>query len=123
MSNSLTEYEVKRLDASPGVAISSNNFNVRFRDAEFCRIRKSDYSIRMHRSRGDSSQNKAERTNSAAGDALVDGGMLSWEKTQLQFEGMTDEHVQVSQLSIDDLHQLECERMEQNAWRPESESL
>ena len=44
-------------------------------------------------------------------------------KKHNQFEGMTDEHVQVSKLSIDDLHQLECERMEQNAWWSESESL
>ena len=44
-------------------------------------------------------------------------------KKHNQFEGMTDEHVQVSKLSIDDLHQLECERIKQNAWWSESESL
>ena len=50
--------------------------------------------------RGDSSQNEAEKTDSAAGDAVVDGGTPSWEKYN-QFEGMTDEHAQVSQLFIE----------------------
>jgi hypothetical protein len=32
-----------------------------------------DFRIPVHRSRGDSGQNEAERTNSAIGDAVVDG--------------------------------------------------
>lgn len=52
-------------DAGPGVGVS--NFEVKFRDAELARVHKSDYRIRVHRSRGDSGQNKAERTNSAIG--------------------------------------------------------
>lgn len=75
-------------DAGPG--IGCNNFDVRFHDAEFSKIHKFDYRICVHRSRGDSGQNEAERTNSAAGDALIDGGSLTWEKHK-QFEEMSDE--------------------------------
>lgn len=42
-----------------------SNLEVRFRDAEICRMFNSDYRVRVHRSRGDSGQNEAERTNSA----------------------------------------------------------
>lgn len=56
------------------------------------RIWKSDYRIRVHRSRNDSHMNEAERTNSAIGDALVDGGTIEWERQKL-FDGSTDEQI------------------------------
>ncbi|CAB3990933.1 Transient receptor potential cation channel subfamily A member 1 [Paramuricea clavata] len=59
-------------DAGPGVS----NFKVKFRDAELYRIFNSDHRICVHRSRGDSGQNEAERTNSAIGDAVVDAVQL-----------------------------------------------
>ena len=65
-------------DVGPGVGVSNNE--VKFRDAEFARIFNSDYRVRVHRSRGDSGQNEAERTNSGCGDALVDGSTLEWKK-------------------------------------------
>ena len=61
-------------DAGPGVGVS--NYEVRFRDAELARIHRSDYHVRVHRSRGDSGQNEAERTNSAIGDSVVDGSTI-----------------------------------------------
>lgn len=53
-------------DAGPGVGV--NNIDVKFRSAELRRIYDRDYRIRVHRSRGDSGQTEAERTNSAIGD-------------------------------------------------------
>ena len=41
------------------------------------RIWKSDYRIRVHRSRNDSHMNEAERTNSAIGDDLADGETIT----------------------------------------------
>ena len=54
------------------------------------RLYNSDYRVRCHRSRGDSGQGEAERTNSAIGDSIVDGETLEWEKTKC-FQGMTEE--------------------------------
>jgi hypothetical protein len=56
------------------------------------RIWKSDYRIRVYRSRNDSHMNEAERTNSAIGDALVDGGTIERERQKL-FDGLTDEQI------------------------------
>ncbi len=72
-------------DAGPGVGVF--NFKVKFRDAErlLCRMFDSDYRIRLHRSRGDSGQGEAERTNSAIGGAVVDAATIEWEKYK-QFE-------------------------------------
>ena len=61
-------------DAGPGVAV--NNFDVEIRLAEICRLWNIDYYSRIHRSRGDSGQNKAERTNSTIEDVVVDDGKL-----------------------------------------------
>ncbi len=98
-------------DAGPGVGIS--NFEVRFRDAEICRMFESDYRIRLHRSRGDSGQGKSERTNSAISDAVVDGATIDWEKFK-QFEGLTPE--EVTNLSVKEFEQIEEARMQKNAW-------
>ncbi|CAC5417173.1 unnamed protein product [Mytilus coruscus] len=46
--------QVDLTDAGPGVAVS--NFEVKFRDAEIACLHKSDYRIRVHRSRGDSGE-------------------------------------------------------------------
>ena len=101
--------------AGPGVGIS--NFEVRFRDAEMARMWNSDYRIRVHRSRNDSHMNEAERTNSAIGDALVDGGTIEWERHRL-FDGLTDD--QISQLTLNEFeeHQRQIIRCSQQiGWR------
>lgn len=98
-------------DAGPGVGVT--NYEVKFRDAEICRMFDSDYRVRVHRSRGDSGQGEAERTNSAIGDAVVDGSTIEWEKYK-KFEGMTDE--EVKKLSVQQYEELEAERMKLNAW-------
>ena len=98
-------------DAGPGVGVT--NYEVKFRDAEICRMFDSDYRIRVHRSRGDSGQGEAERTNSAIGDAAVDGSTIEWEKYKT-FDGMTEE--EVKQLSIKQYEELEEKRMQANAW-------
>ncbi len=115
--NSLTLSPVKPrwaefTDAGPGVGV--NNLEVKVRSAELDRIYDRDYRIRVHRSRGDSGQNEAERTNSAIGDAVVDGATIEWEHYK-RFQGMTKE--EVSCLSIQDFDAYEAQRMETNAWR------
>ena len=65
---------------------------MRFRDAELVRLFNLDIRERCHRSRDDSGQNEAERTNSAVGDAVVDGSKIEWE-VEKRFEGMTPEEI------------------------------
>ena len=103
-------------DAGPGVGVS--NYLVRFRDAELARLYNSDYRVRCHRSRGDSGQGEAERTNSAIGDSIIDGETLEWEKTKC-FQGMTEEEVQ--SMSVKDFQEYEKKRMENNAWEVANE--
>ncbi|CAC5405593.1 unnamed protein product [Mytilus coruscus] len=98
-------------DAGPEVGVS--NFEVKFRDAEIARLHKSDYRIRVHRSRGDSGQGEAERTNSAIGEALVDGGTINWEHYR-RFEDMTKETIE--NMTLEDYESYEKRRMEKNAW-------
>ena len=50
------------------------------------------YRIRLHRSRGDSGQGEAERTNSAIGDSVVDGSTIEWERFK-KFEGLSQKEV------------------------------
>ena len=99
-------------DAGPGVGVS--NTEVRCRDAELSMIEGSDYRVRIHRARGDSGQNEAERTNSASGDAIVDGSTINWEFYS-RFDGMSDE--QVKALNMTEFEKYEHERMSKNAWR------
>lgn len=99
-------------DAGPGVSVT--NFDVQTRVAELCRLWNLDYYIRLHRSRGDSGQNEAERTNSAIGDAMVDGGTINWEYYPV-FHGLTDEEIQ--NLTVEDHARNEVKRKERNAWR------
>ena len=98
-------------DAGPGFGVS--NFEVKFRDAEMCRMFNSDYRIRLHRSRGDSGQGEAERTNSAIGDSVVDGSTIEWERFK-KFEGMSQEEIDA--LGVKEYEELENERMKKNAW-------
>ncbi|CAB4010190.1 Transient receptor potential cation channel subfamily A member 1 [Paramuricea clavata] len=69
--------------------------------------------MRLHRSRGDSGQGEAERTNSAIGDAVVDGATINWEVYK-KFEEMNEE--EINQLSVKEFEELEEQRMEKNAW-------
>ena len=71
------------------------------------------YKITVHRSRGDSGQNEAERTNSAIADSIVDGGTLPWENEK-RFEGMSEEDIE--EMSSEQLELYEKNRMERNAW-------
>jgi hypothetical protein len=98
-------------DAGPGVGVS--NVAVKFRDAELARLEKSDYRVRVHRARGDSGQNEAERTNSASGDAIVDGKTIEWEYHK-KFEGMTSD--ERAAMSINEFDVYEARRMARNAW-------
>ena len=84
-----------------------------FRDAEMARIHNSDYRVRCHRSRGDSGQGEAERTNSAISDSLVDGATLKWEKYR-RFEDLSKDKIKA--MSLHSYEQYEKESMEKNAW-------
>ena len=103
-------------DAGPGVGVT--NYEVKFRAAEICRMFDSDYWVRVHRSQGDSGQGEAERTNSAIGDAGVDGSTIEWEKYK-KFKGLTEE--EVKKLSVKQYEELEAERMRLNAWEVSKE--
>ncbi|XP_070571361.1 uncharacterized protein [Ptychodera flava] len=98
-------------DAGPGVGVSNNE--VKFRDAEMCRIHQSDYRFRGHRAREDSGQGEAERTNSALSDAVCDGGKIEWEYYE-RFHGFTEE--EISDMSLAEYESHEDQRMEKNAW-------
>ena len=69
-----------------------SNYDVRFRDAELARIHNSDYRVRCHRSRGDSGQGEAERSNSAIADGVVDGATLDWERVK-RFDDLSKEQI------------------------------
>ena len=98
-------------DAGPGVSVT--NTDVKFRDAEIVIIHNLNYRIRCHRSRGDSGQGEAERTNSAIGDALVDGATINWEHTK-RFEGMSED--EILSMSLKEYECYEEMRMQSNAW-------
>ena len=85
-----------------------SNLEVRFRDSELARLHQSDYQIRFHRSRDDSAQNEAERTNSAISDSIVDRSTIEWNKHKL-FDNLTDE--EIGKLTLDQYEQQEVERM------------
>ena len=65
---------------------------VGFRDAGLSRIWKSDYRIRIHRAYESSGQGEAERTNSAVGDAITNGGSIKWEYFS-RFHDKSDEEI------------------------------
>lgn len=93
-------------DAGPGVGV--NNIDVKFRSAELDRIYDRDYRIRVHRSRGDSGHNEAGRTNSAIGDAVIDGATLDWEHYK-RFQDMSEDSI--ANLTLQDYEKYEEQRM------------
>ena len=99
-------------DAGPGVGV--NILEVSFRVAELARVYSSDYRIRIHIAAGDRGQNKAERTNSVIGDAVVYGATINWQHHKC-FEGITDQ--QISSLSLQEYNKMEEGRMRTNAWK------
>lgn len=82
-------------DDGPGVGVS--NVEVKFRPAELSILYDRDYSCPVHSTRGNSGDSEAERTNSAAGDNIVDGATLQWNKYQ-RFHSLSDE--EISQLTV-----------------------
>ena len=48
--------------------------------------------MRCHRSRGDSGQGEAERSNSAIADGVVDGATLDWERVK-RFDDLSNEQI------------------------------
>ena len=98
-------------DADPDVSLT--NTNVKFSDAEIAIIHNSDYCIRCHRSRGDNGQGEVERTNSAIGDAMVDGATINWEHTK-RFKGINEDEIQ--SMSLKDHGNYEEIGMQSNAW-------
>lgn len=99
-------------DAGPGVGVS--NYEVRFRDAELARVHRSDYRVRVHRSRGDSGQNEAERTNSAISDSVVDGSTID-SNFYKRFDDLMDK--EIAEMTPSDFEIYEKNRMSKNAWR------
>ena len=57
-------------------------------------------------------QGKAERTNVAISDALLDGATLEWEKYR-RFEDLSEE--EIKQMSLRSYEEYEKKRMEKNA--------
>lgn len=77
------------------------------------RIHNTTRRIRIHRASGVSAQNEAERTNSAIGDALVDGSTLSWNIFSA-FDGPTGEAIK--KVTSTEVDKLKAESLERNAW-------
>lgn len=102
---------LKNTDAGPGVGRS--NVEVRYRDVEMARILNSDRENRIHRARGDSGQNEAERSNAYISEALVDGGTMQW-KFHDALDGLMQDEIEG--LSLDDIKKHEELAMEENAW-------
>jgi len=88
-------------DAGPGVGKS--NRDVRFRAAEKVLIQNLDLFTRIHRATGDC-QNEVERTQSAVGKAITDGGSIHWEYKILDINSE-----QVKQMSFEELEKHEDE--------------
>lgn len=95
-------------DAGPGVGTS--NYEVQIRMAEMSRIHKTVRRTRIHRSRDDSAQNEAERTNACIGEALVDGGALQWQYHKLDNLPQNE----LEKMTIQDIENLEEEFTQKN---------
>ena len=103
-------------DGGPGVAVS--NKDVTFRTAERIRITDADWLTRCHLANNDSSLNDVERCQSYVGDAVCDGGCITWEYKKA-FEDLTAE--QIKGMSHQDLEMEELKRMEYNAFKVSEE--
>ena len=97
-----------------GPRVSVGNHDIQFRLAERARIINADYLIRLHLASGDSSQNEVERCQSYLGDAICDGGSISWEYA-LPFEGISED--KLKEMSSEHLEESELMRMEYNAYK------
>ena len=62
------------------------------------------YDCCVHSVRGSSGGNEAERTNSAAGDSIVDGPTLQWEKYP-RFYNCTDDEIVSLTVKESDAHE------------------
>ena len=69
---------------------------------------------RIHRAPHDSEQNEAEPSNTAIGEALVDGRALHWEYFQ-PTDLISEEELKT--LTVEEMRELEEEEVERNAWR------
>ena len=76
----LCDHILQATDAGPGVGVT--NIEVKYRDIEMSRINSWTHMNRIHRAPHDSGQNEAEPSNTAIGEALVDGRALHWEYFQ-----------------------------------------
>ena len=73
-------------------------------------IQDTDRRVRIHRARGGSGQNEAERTNASIADSLVDGGTMKW--NYYDYDGLTDDKVKEMSISELDMHiKTNMERM------------
>lgn len=80
-------------------------------DAELACIHRSDYRIRVHRSRGYSGQNEAERTISAICDSVVDGSTIDWNFYK-RFDDLTDKDIAEMTASDFEIYELiGCQKM------------
>ena len=68
---------------------------------------------RIHRAPHDSGQNEAEPSNTAIGEALVDGRALHWEYFQ-PTDLISEEELKT--LTVEEMTELEAEEVERNAW-------
>ena len=96
---------IELTDGGPGVSVG--NHDVQFRLAERARIINADYLIRLHLASGDSSQNEVGRCQSYLGDAICDGGSISWEY-KLPFEGIPED--KLKEMSSEQLEESELMR-------------
>lgn len=112
---------IELTDAGPGVGC--NNNEVQFRIAERILIHNLDKLVRVHRARGDSGQNEAERTNASIGDALVTGETLNWEHYK-RFENMSEEDIEA--LTLQDYEETrkrkDGKEWLESCWRVDRES-
>ena len=90
------------------------NQDVQLRCAEIILLTEPDYYIRHHLANDDSSQNEVERCQSYVGDAICDGGSISWEH-KTPYEGLSDE--KIASMTLEELEELEHYRMKYNAFK------
>ena len=69
---------------------------------------------RIHRAPHDSGQNEAEHSNTAIGEALVDGRALHWEYFQ-PTDLISEEELKTH--TVKEMREVEAEEVECNAWR------
>ena len=103
-------------DSGPGLAIS--NKDVTYRIADRIRTNDADWLTRCHLANNDNSLNDVERSQSCVGDAICDGGCITWEYKKT-FEDLTE----IKDMSNQDLEMEKLKRMEYNAFKVSEEIL